>query len=41
MAKILYYGTSGSDDPTKAVLPFLFAGMAKEAGHEVEVFLTG
>jgi predicted peroxiredoxin len=41
MAKILYYGSSGSDDPTKAVFPFLFAGVAKEAGHEVEVTVIG
>ena len=41
MAKILYYGTAGSDDPTKATLPFLFAGVAKEAGHEVEVTVIG
>jgi predicted peroxiredoxin len=41
MAKLLYYGTSASNDPTKAVFPFLFAGVAKEAGHEVEVVLMG
>ena len=41
MAKLLYYGTRGSDDPTNAVFPLLFAGVAKEARHEVEVVLTG
>ena len=41
MAKLLYYGTRGSNDPTNAVFPLLFAGVAKEAGHEVEVVLTG
>ena len=41
MAKLLYYTTSGSNDPTKAVFPFLFASVAKEAGHEVEVTLLG
>jgi predicted peroxiredoxin len=41
MAKLLYYGTNGSNDPTKAVFPLLFATVAKEAGHEVEVVLTG
>ena len=41
MAKLLYYGTSGSNDPTQAVFPFLFAGVAKEAGHEVEVVVMG
>ena len=33
MAKLLYYGTCGSNDPTKAVFPFLFACVAKEAGQ--------
>jgi|GraSoiStandDraft_41_1057321.scaffolds.fasta_scaffold799560_2 predicted peroxiredoxin len=41
MAKLLYYGTCGSNDPTKAVFPFLFACVAKEAGHEVEVTVMG
>lgn len=41
MAKLLYYGTSGSNDPTRAVFPFLFACVAKEAGHEVEVTVLG
>ncbi len=41
MAKILYYGTSGSDDPTRAGFPFNFALGAKEAGHESEIFVAG
>ncbi len=41
MAKILYYGTSGSDDPTRAGFPFNFALGAKEAGHEPEIFVAG
>jgi predicted peroxiredoxin len=41
MAKLLYYGTCASNDPTKAVFPFLFACAAKEAGHEVEVTVVG
>lgn len=41
MAKLLYYGTRGSNDPTNAVFPLLFAGVAKDAGHEVEVVLMG
>ena len=41
MATILYVGTAGSDDPTRAGLPFNFALGALEAGHRVEIFLTG
>lgn len=41
MAKILYVGTAGTDDPTRAALPFNFALGALEAGHEPEIFLTG
>ena len=41
MAKILYVGTAGSDDPTRAGLPFNFALGAVEAGHEPEIFLAG
>lgn len=40
MATILYVGTSGSDDPTRAGLPFNFALGAKEAGHSPEIFLA-
>lgn len=31
----------GSDDPTKAALPFLHANAFAEAGHEVHIFLLG
>ena len=41
MARILYYGSSGSDDPTQAAFPFNFALGAIEAGHEPEIFLAG
>jgi uncharacterized protein involved in oxidation of intracellular sulfur len=41
MAKMLFTGTYASDDPTRAVLPFLAAKAALEAGHETEVFLLG
>jgi len=41
MAKILYVGTAGSDDPTRAGLPFNFAIGALEAGHQAEIFLAG
>ena len=41
MAKLLFSGTYGSDDPTRAVLPLLSANGALEAGHETEVFFMG
>jgi uncharacterized protein involved in oxidation of intracellular sulfur len=41
MARILYVVTAGSDDPTRAALPFNFALGALEAGHQPEIFLTG
>jgi predicted peroxiredoxin len=41
MAKILYLGTAGSDDPTRAGLPFNFAMGALDAGHEAEIYLAG
>lgn len=34
-------GLHGSEDPTKASLPFLFAGGAIEAGHQPTIILTG
>ena len=40
MAKILFIGTSGSNDPTQAVMPFVMARGAREAGHEATVFLA-
>lgn len=41
MATILYLGTAGSDDPTRAGLPFNFALGAVEAGHQPQIFLAG
>src|SRR6266850_909170 len=41
MATILYVGTAGSDDPTRAGLPFNFALGAVEAGHQPMIFLAG
>jgi predicted peroxiredoxin len=41
VARILYVGTAGSDDPTRAGFPFNFALGAVEAGHQPEIFLTG
>jgi uncharacterized protein involved in oxidation of intracellular sulfur len=41
MAKLLYIGTHGTDDPTKATFPFLIAKGAIEAGHETGIHLMG
>jgi predicted peroxiredoxin len=41
MARILYVGSAGSDDPTRAGFPFNFALGAIEAGHQPEIFLAG
>ena len=39
--KILFAGTHGSDDPTRASFPFVFAKGAIEAGHQPTIFLAG
>ncbi|MCH8988213.1 MAG: hypothetical protein IIA92_05330 [Chloroflexi bacterium] len=41
MAKILYIGTHGTDDPTMATFPFLMAKGAIDAGHETGIILRG
>ena len=41
MAKLLYVGTRGTDDPTQATFPFLMAKGAIEAGHEAGIILMG
>ena len=41
MARELFIGTHGSDDPTKATLPFLLAGGAIDAEHEPAIILVG
>lgn len=41
MARILFVGTHGTDDPTKATFPFLLAKGAIEAGHETGIILQG
>jgi len=38
MAKLLFIGTSGSSDPTQAVMPLVMARGALEAGHEAKIF---
>ena len=40
-AKELFIGTHGSEDPTKATLPFLMVGGAIDAGHEPAIILVG
>jgi predicted peroxiredoxin len=39
--KILYQGTAGFDDPTRAGMPFHMAGGALEAGHKAAIVLAG
>ena len=41
MAKLLYIGTAGTDDPTRATFPFLMAMGAIEAGHQPGIILMG
>ncbi len=41
MAKLLYVGTHGTDDPTRATFPFVMAKGAIEAGHEPGIILMG
>ena len=42
MAKLMYLGTHGPDDPTKACMPFhLAVNGAAEAGIEAEINLAG
>ena len=41
MAKILYFGSNGPENPTKSAFPFILANGAVEAGHQAEVSLFG
>ena len=41
MSKLLYVGTHGTDDPTRATFPFLMAKGAIDAGHETGIILMG
>ncbi len=41
MAKILYMGSNGSENPTKSVFPFILANGAVDAGHQAELQLFG
>lgn len=39
MARLLYLGSYGMDDPTRAGLTFVDANGAKEAGHQAVIWL--
>ena len=39
--KLLYVGTHGPDDPTRATMPFHLANGALEAGFEAKILLIG
>ena len=41
MGTIMNFSTNGSENPTKAVIPFLNANGAVEAGHEPAITLFG
>ena len=41
MTTILYTSTYGTDDPTRATLPYLGALGAVEAGFEAQILLMG
>ncbi len=41
MASVLFSSSFGSDDPTRATLPFLGALGAVEEGHETAIVLVG
>ena len=41
MATFLIIGTSGTDDPTRASLPFVQGNGVIEAGHQAQIVLLG
>ena len=41
MASEVFIGVHGSEDPTKATLPFLMANGALDAGHQTAILLIG
>ena len=41
MAKLLCVGTFGTDDPTRATMPFIAASGALDKGHEPMIVLMG
>ncbi len=41
MTSLLFVGTHGPDDPTRATFPFHFANGALEAGFSAKILLIG
>ena len=41
MAKLLFFGTAGMNDPTKATMPFVGVSSALDKGHETALILSG
>lgn len=41
MGKLLYVGTYGTDDQTRATMPFIAASGAIDAGHQPSIVLMG
>jgi predicted peroxiredoxin len=41
MGKLLYVGTYGTDDVTRATMPFIAASGALDQGHEPTIVLMG
>ncbi|MBI2765529.1 MAG: DsrE family protein [Chloroflexi bacterium] len=41
MTTMLYVGTHGPDDPTRATFPFHMANGALEAGYKAKILLVG
>jgi predicted peroxiredoxin len=41
MSKLLYVGTYGTDDPTRATMPFIGAVGALKRGHEPSIVMMG
>lgn len=40
MAKLLFMGMHGSEDPTNAAMPFIMANGAVSAGHEAQIVIA-
>jgi uncharacterized protein involved in oxidation of intracellular sulfur len=41
MGNLLFVGTFGTDDPTRATMPFIVASGALDRGHEPGIVLMG
>jgi predicted peroxiredoxin len=41
MGKLLFVGTFGTDDPTRASMPFIVASGALDEGHQPTIVLMG